>query len=266
MSIFSCTGYLEFLESFLKSSGAGRGMKKSLAEAASCQPSYFSLVLKGDAHLTLEQSENLCRYLRLNVEETDYFILLVSHARAGTRELKAYFKTKLKQIREANENLGQRIQDVEVMSDADGAVYYSSWMYLAIHIATSVPDLQSDRAIAERLHVSVDAVQRALQFLRRLGLVENEGGNWRSTNRQFHLPRESQFVSLHHGNWRRRAVDNAFLQNAEDLHYTGVSSIARQDIEVLRARILELIDESRTIIGPSKEEELICFSVDLFRL
>jgi len=264
MSIFEHIDYMKFLKEKLKSSLPRRGQKKVAAEAARCQPSYFSLVLKGQAHLTIEQAEGLCRYWRMSADETDFFVLLVSHARAGTSELKTYFKKKLKNLKEARENLSQRIQNAEVMPEIDAAIYYSNWLYLAVHIAISISSFQTERALADRLQVSAEAVNQVLNFLQRLGLAEQKDGAWRSTQKEFHLPKDSAFVSLHHGNWRRRAVDNALLRVPDDLHYTGVSSIAKRDIDVLRTKILALIDESRKIIGPSPEEELICFSVDLF--
>ena len=264
MSIFSYLDYFKFLNDVLKTDRKKRGLKKQLADAANCQASYFSLVLACKAHLTLEQAHGLCRFWRLSSDETDFFILMVNYARAGTPNLKFYFKDKLKKLKETNENLSSRIQNTETMTEADAAIYYSTWLYLAVHIMISIPNYQTEKAIAERLQVNADAVNRVLSFLEKLSLAEKQGTSWRSTRREFHLPKSSLFVGLHHGNWRRRAVDNAFLQRAEDLHYTSVSSVAKTDIEVLRAKLLAMIDESRKIIGPSNEEELICLSLDLF--
>jgi len=266
MNVFRYIDYRKCLSEFLELEENARGNKKKLAEAVNCQASYLTLVLQEKAHLTVEQAERLCRYWKLSIEETDYFLLLVSLGRSGTQELRSYYKAKIKKLKEARENLGNRIQDAELFPDTEAAVYYSSWMYLAIHILVSIPDYHSSREIAERLQLPEEAVKRVLQYLESLGLVQLRAGQWRSTRKQLHLPRESRFISLHHSNWRRRAVDNSFLGRPEDLHYTGVSSLSRQDLETLRQLVLNFIDQSRNLIGPSAEEELICLSIDLFKV
>jgi uncharacterized protein (TIGR02147 family) len=266
MSIFSYIDYFKWLADRLKISGQTYGLKKRLAEAAGCQSSYFSLVVKREAHLTLEQAERLARYWQLSPEESDYLLLLVSFARSGSPELKSFYQTKLNKLKEAHENLSQRIKNVEVFPETEAAIYYSSWQYLAIHILISIPEFQNIRAISERLQLSQESVLHTLQYLQQLGLAELKAGQWKSTRREIHLPRESHFISLHHSHWRRRAVDNAFLNRKDDIHYTGVSSLAAKDIEVLRQMILKFIDDSRKVIGPSQEEEMICLAIDLFKV
>ena len=264
MSIFNYLSYFEYLDDTINSAARERGYKRKVAEAAGCQASYLSLVMKSVAHLTLEQAERLSRFWRMTPEESEYFLLLVCHGRAGSPELRDHFHSKLKKLKEQNENLGKRIRDAEVFPDAEAAIYYSSWQYIAVHILVSIPEFQSIPEIARRLQLPEDGISRVLSFLEKLGVVVNQSGKWRNSGKQFHLPKESPFVSLNHGNWRRRAVDNAFIGRPGDLHYTGVSSLAKKDAEKLRQVLLRVIDESRAIISPSPEEELICLGLDFF--
>lgn len=263
MNIFKYLSYRKYLADSLRSDHSV-GSKKRLADAAGCQASYFSLVLKGETHLTPEQAERLTRFWSLRPDEADYFICLVSFERAGTPDLKAYYKSKMAGLRETHENLGKRIKESEPFPEPEAAVYYSSWQYLAIHILISIPEFQTVPAIASRLEVSEASVSRVLNYLSRLGAAEHTAGRWKSKNRQFHLPRDSNFISLHHGNWRRRAIDNSFVGRTEDLHYTAVSSLSKGDVGTLRELMLGFIDQSRKIVGPSSEEELICLGIDLF--
>jgi uncharacterized protein (TIGR02147 family) len=266
MSIYEYLDYVDWVTGLFQAAGKAHGLKKRMADAIGCQQSYLSLVLKKEAHFTLEHAERLARFWQLPPDETDYLLLLVNFARAGSEELRSYYREKLARLKEQNEHIGHRIKNAEAFPEHEAAVYYSSWQYLAIHILISIPEFHSSKAIAERLQLPEKSVIRVLQYLERLGLAEFARERWRSTSRELHLPRESHFVSLHHGHWRNRAVDNSFLARPEDVHYTGVSSIAKKDIEKLRQLLFKLIDDSRGIIAPSAEEELICLNIDLYKV
>jgi len=266
MNIFSYMDYSHYIADSLKARGKIHGSKKKLAEAANCQPSYLSLVLRNKAHLTLEQAKNLCQHWRLAAEETDYFLLLVCYSRAGTLELKNYYREKLKTLKADRENLRKRIRSAETFPDSLASVYYSSWIYMAIHLLITIKEFQLSLAIADRLQISEESVLQTLHELEKMGFARQEGKRWVNAGQEYHLPRESRFVILHHANWRRRAVDNSLLKKSSDIHFTSVSSLSKADIEKVRELILGMIDSSREVIGPSHEEELVCFSVDFFEV
>lgn len=81
-----------------------------------------------------------------------------------------------------------------------------------------------------------------------------------------HIPKNSPMIGIHHNNWRQRAVLDSTLPNTEGVHYTAVYSISRKDHEHLKTKVLDLVEQSRKIVAPSKEEELICFTCDLFEV
>ena len=66
-------------------------------------------------------------------------------------------------------------------------------------------------------------------------------------------------IGIHHSNWRQKAV-------SEGVHYTSVYSISQKDYQHLKEKMLDLIEYSRKVVGPSKEEELICFACDIFAI
>jgi len=183
--------------------------------------------------------------------------------RAGTSELKAYYLEKVRKLKDSHENLGRRIRDIEIFPEAEAAIYYSSWIISRFTFLFQFP-ISNGRECRPKVRDIGKSAQKALHYLDRLGLAQFKGGEWKSTNRQLHLPRESHFINTHHNNWRRRAVDNSLLGRSDDIHYTAVSSLARKDIESLRQLVLSMIDKSREIIAPSPEEELVCLGIDLF--
>jgi hypothetical protein len=50
----------------------------------------------------------------------------------------------------------------------------------------------------------------------------------------------------------------------ESVHYTVVQSLSKVDFERVKQRLLELIQETARISGPSKEEKLMCLACDFF--
>ena len=114
--------------------------------------------------------------------------------------------------------------------------------------------------------MSEEFVQKTLVELKALGLVQNVGNDWLPTKNTIHVPRESQFNTLNHSHWRQRALQNAFLANEKDIHYTSVCTLSLNDVKRLRQVVFNLIDESRKIVELSKEEEMFCLTCDWFKV
>lgn len=242
------------------------GYKAKLAQAAGCQRSYLSQVLSAQTHFTLEHAIRVCHFWNYNKVETDYFINLVEYNRSGSQELKEYFKNKLSLIREEQENLTNRIQVKEVLPQEKAAIFYSNWQYMAVLILLTIPKFRTSTAISQRLALKEDAILKVLQQLNELGLIIKKGMEWLPCENTIHVSRNSPFNSLNHANWRNIAVQNAFIGNTDDVHYTSVCSISKKDFTQIKDLVFKLIDKSRDIISPSAEEEVYCLTCDWFKV
>jgi uncharacterized protein (TIGR02147 family) len=264
-ALFSHKDYKEYLRAAIESAQPKHGFITRLAEAASCQRSYLSQVIHGNAELTPDHALGLANFLKLNEKETDYFLLLVDHARAATPSLRDRTNKQLERIRKEQSNLANRVAARTVEVSAPEARYYSSWHWMAIHILSSVPAFRTRAAIAQRLGLPEPVVQAALEQLGKMGYIQKKGNQWSYAGGNLHLSRESPSIVQHHNNWRQRAVLNASMVDEESVHYTSVFTLSVRDFELLREKVLKWIDESRALIGPSDSEELACFCLDLFR-
>ena len=150
------------------------------------------------------------------------------------------------------------------MPEAIAAIYYSSWHYAAIHILLTIPAYRSVATISQRLRLPAGVTKDALASLAEMGLAELRDGSWRATAKDVHLEKASRFNSLNHFNWRQRAIASSIAAKPRDLHYTAVHSMSGADSEKIKEKILRLIDESRSIVGPSQEEELFALTCDFF--
>src|SRR5688572_28146267 len=104
--VFEYDHYRAYLTDWIGSQpNGGRGQRAALAKALQSPISHISQVLKGISNLTLEQSEEVNHYLGHNAMESEYFLLLVQMARAGTPKLRQRLNQQFEQIRQKSLNL-----------------------------------------------------------------------------------------------------------------------------------------------------------------
>jgi uncharacterized protein (TIGR02147 family) len=264
-SIFNYLAYKEFIKELI-ATAATRGFQGKIAKAAQCQPAYLSRILNSEAHLTLEQALGIADFLSLNEIESDYLLGLVSYARAGTPRLQAKLKKHLQKIKNDQENLNRRYQTTELGDGVKEGVYYSSWHWAAVHIATGIPGLQTSKSLAERLALPERTVLQSLETLKNMNLVRQQDGRWIYNSGQLHLSRESMMTAMNHSHWRYRALQDCQDPHSEGLHYSVVYSHSHKAFEPIKDLLLRAVDESRKLIQASEDEDLSVMCIDHFRL
>lgn len=261
LSVFEFVDYRVYLQKAVELGGWGALTR--MAKAADCQRSYLSRVLKGTVHLTPDHAYKLSQHLKLPSPETEYFLTIVEQARASSSRYRDFLGSKIGRLRQANEKLDERLSRKETVSEAGAVNYYSSWQWSAIHILLTIPGFSDPRSISQRLSIPEALVLSILRDLKKMGLVSFRNGKWQRISGDIHLPRESPLVSLHHGNWRQRAVLDS-QQSKESIHYTAIHSMSTRAFLELKKELLASIDRSAEISGPSPCEELVCMALDFF--
>jgi uncharacterized protein (TIGR02147 family) len=264
MSVYEFKDYKDFIRSKISERGKERGYKTQLATAAGCQRSFLSLALSSHVHLTPDHAAGLSLFWRLSEDERDYFLELVNFARAGSMNLRKILKQKLDSMKRSHEDLATRFKKEAPIVEQEQVLYYSSWHWSAIHILLSVPGFESVDKIARRLSLSSQVVELSLQALEKMNLVARAETHWRATKHDIHLPRNSPLTSSNHMNWRHRAVLSSQSHNEKSLHYTAVHSLSHADYQRVTELLFSLLDRSRSLIGPSKEETIACMNIDWF--
>lgn len=266
ISIFSYTDYKDYFVCHFKELGEPWGYWNKMAKAISCQPAYLSRCLYDKTQLTVDQIINASHFLSLSNTETEYLICMLEYARATTKSTQEYFLNRLNVIRNENENLKTRLKKDNIRNDVDQPLYYSSWLWMAIHFATSIEELQTIESISKRFQITPVHTLQILEKLSSMGLVTKEGNKWIFLSGEFHLSKESPLIAAHHQNWRTRAVIDSQDQSKEGLHYSAVYTLSKKDFIVLKEEMINWINKARKIVSPSKEEEIVCFSLDLFKI
>lgn len=263
--LLSSPDYKSFLKRVADQQSHVKAIHSKMAEAAGCQKSYLSKVLNGEAHLLPDHAYGIAEYLHMSEPETDYFLELVQLDRAGSPKLRERQKKKLEKLKEQMENLHQRFRSESLSEEEEQKIYYSSWVYSAVHIACGIENLRSAKALAARFHLETKHVEAILADLARMKLVEEAGGSWRRSSKYLHVPFGSPMNSVNHANWSIKALQDIQLEKAESLHYTAVYSLEKKDAEQIKLMLIQAIERSREVVKPSRDEELVCLRVDLFR-
>lgn len=243
-----------------------RGIKSKMAKTLRCQPTYISQILYGSANLSLEQAETLNGFLEHAKDESDFFLLLVQHDRAGSKRLKAYFEEKIEECLKSRLKLTTRLGGTNELTELEKSKYYSSWRYAALHIGVTVPALQTREALSHFFRLPLPVVTETLTFLVSCGLIEEREGRFKAVIEFVRLGNESHNIIKHHTNWRTQAIDSLDREEISDLHYSGVLSVSEKDAIVLKNKFLEFIAENASLVQKSNSETVYAMCLDLFQL
>jgi uncharacterized protein (TIGR02147 family) len=223
--IFDYRSYKPYLKAIAGGRALRRGMKAQLAKAAGCQPTYISQVLHGKAHLSPEQAERLTRYLELTKEESQFFLLLLHKDRAGTTELREAYQQQIEDRIVQRMSVVNRLGANNALTEEQHAVFYSSWQYLAIHMALTIPELQNREALSAYFNIGFERVDRVLEFLVQTGLAIQNKNNYSTGTPVIRLGKDSPHIFKHHGHWRQQAIESLERESPLDLHYSATVTL-----------------------------------------
>ncbi len=252
----------------VKLEGEGkRGQLSRAAEALNCQVSFLSRVLKTEAHITLDQAFMLTKFWKLNPEDCDYFSTLVELERAAEPQYRQHLNRRVEGLRESHESLQKRTRKQDFPIAEQQAMYFSSWLWSALHFLTAIPEYQNSKKLSARLGLSEASLIENLKRLEQFKLISSGPHNqWKYASGQFHLPKNSPFVVQHHQNWRNKAVMDAQNFSSDGLHYTTVLTLSKADVEKIKNLLLSFISETVEISNPSVPEDALVLNCDFFKV
>ncbi|MGE3759736.1 MAG: TIGR02147 family protein [Pseudobdellovibrionaceae bacterium] len=267
MTLFEFSDYRPFLKHYIRHlPKGGRGEVSRMAQHLRVNSTLLSQIFSGSKDLTLEQAQNMCEYLALSSLESDYFMLLVQIARAGSVKLKNYFRDKLELIKKESLQVAKRIAQDRVLTDYERSVFYSSWLYSGIRLYTSVGKGKTIDEIAERFDIPRARAVEALRFLASVGLCKEEEGRFKMGAQRTHLEKGSPFLIKHHTNWRIKSLERAESVSDDELMFTAPLSINKKDFARVREEIMGLIKKVSETIKDSEADDVGSLNIDLLWL
>jgi hypothetical protein len=259
--VFDYLSYKTYLKDRL-----GRGERSRFASHLRCQASFLSQVLNGAPDLSLEQGVLANEYFRHSKKESKHFIFLLLKNRAGSAQLEGYFSELVEESRREQEKISSRISEWHELDRPSQAIYYSSWVYGALHVLSSIPVERQREYLEQKLGLDPEQTQEAIRFLLEQKLLVQKGGRLQPSERRVHLPAESDFVLSHHRNYRLRALEELKIRKPRNLHYSMLLAVSKADAQRIRELFLELFKKADEIIVPSREEVAYQLCLDYFEV
>lgn len=265
MKVFEFRDYKQFLKLWLKEHPkGGRGQLKKMALHLRVSTTLLSQVLKADKHFSLETAAEIAEYVGLSEKESEYFLLLVEHQRAGSFKLKKILDKKIEREQQAGSQLQNRLKQDRQLTDEEKMQFYSSWMYSAIRLLSALPEMINAKTISERLNIPLGVVNNVVNFLLEKNLCVIENNKLTYGSFRTHVGKDSPFVVKHHQNWRLQGFHSMELRRDEDLFFTQPMALSREAAEKIRLMLPGIIEEIHAISGPSDSEVVRCINIDWF--
>lgn len=267
MKIFEYQDYRQFLKDWVQARPkAGRGEMQKMANHLGLHSTMISHVFSGKKELSLEQALSLSSYLGLNDLEQDYFITLIQISRAGTHQLKTLFIRKLSEIKNKSEQIKNRLPKNVELKEEDKGIFYSSWLYSALRMLSTIPKFQERSKLVTAFSYSPKLINQALDFLLQTGLCQEKNGHIEVGPSKTHLSQASPHIWKHHQNWRLKAMERHQRLEAEELIFSSPLTISRSDMETIREKIVQLIEELSLTVDTTEPEQLACLNIDWVKI
>lgn len=266
MSLFLEVNYRDYLKKWMsRLPKRGHGELTRMAIAIGVHQTLMSLVLKGDRDLSPEQAFDLSQYLEHSDVETDYFMLLVQFGRAGNHRYKNALLSKIEKLRRESLVLSKRVQQNRTLTETQRNTIYSSWLYSAIRLFTSLGSAGvTAEDVQAKFHISRQRSVELLSYLVSTGLVSQVEDRYKMENVKTFLEQGSPHFLKHHANWRLRAIDRADNLSQKELMFTSPVSISLDDFDRLREELAEFIKKFLQTVHSSREEDIACLNIDFF--
>jgi uncharacterized protein (TIGR02147 family) len=265
MSVFKYKHYKSYFLDVIKAKGSsGRGEYRRIAEYLGVHPTLISQILSGEKDFSPEQVLNLAKHYGLGKAEGRYLVILVEIERSGSKDLRDQFIEMRDEMQKQSLQLSKRLTTEKTLSDYEKSVFYSSWVYSAVHLMTTLEKPIDFEFICQRLRISSERAREVLDFLKRNGLVSEENGKLLSGPTSTHLPKGSPFLIKHHTNWRVRALEKSENLGDEELMYSVNVSLSKKDFQKLREEMVVFIREFLKTVHESPAEDLAQLNLDFF--
>jgi uncharacterized protein (TIGR02147 family) len=265
MNAFESSDYKEVLNTIIRERRkTQRGLSRQLSEHLGVHPTLVSQVLAGPKDFTPEQLMEVCEFLGFAELETKYLIALLQKERAGSVKLKRHFQDSIDHIRAEALKVSNRIQTEKRLKGEEQAIFYSNWMYSAVHLLTTLDEKMTFEKICKKLNLQPAKARQIVDFLVSIQMIVIDGNYYKAGTRSTHLDRTSPFLLQHHTNWRLKAIDRAENLSEEEMMYTANFSVDQKDFLRLREELMQVIQRFLSVVKDSPAEEIAQFNLDLF--
>ncbi len=267
LDIFMFQDYRDYLKEWIKQAREKKTSNLSrLAQSLKVNASFLAHILSGLKNLSFEQVAEISKIFEHTHLEREYFFALVHIERAGTQLLKAHWESKKNAILEERQKVRSRVGEHVELTAEDRAIFYSSWIYVTVFVATAINNGQTLDQIANKFSLDRSKTEEILNFLERSGICIRENTIYKMGQNSIYISNESPLVVKHHTNWRVKAIQKMDSRQSDELFYTSPMSISSADFKKIRELFLKSIETSQEVAHASPAEDVFCLNIDFFKL
>lgn len=267
MTIFDYADYKTFMKDWISTKPkGGYGQRGRIAKFLNISSVSASQIFTGDRHFTEEQGIELAEFLGFTEVESDYFLLLIQWARAGSVKLKKQCERQMAKLKKQAQNLKARVPTHTEMDENAKGQFYSNWYFSGVRLLTSIAGYDNIDTIAEVLNLPRTRVAEVVEFLLAHGLCIEKDERLQMGPQRTHLEAKSPLVSSHHRNWRLKAIERLSNIREDEMFFSGPMSLSHETMGEVRKELADVLARITKKVEPSPSEVLACVNFDLFRL
>ena len=236
-----------------------------LAHTLGVNSSFVSQILSGKKDLSSEQGFRLSQHFEFDELETRYLEELIRYDRAALPQYKKFIHEQLKKIKTEAQTKEGLPPAKDFLDDQSKAIFYSSWIYTAIQLASGLEGDQTLESISTRLHIPPHSVKEALDFLIQTGLCTVNGKTYTVGEKRTHLESSSPLRGRHQMNWRMKGLENQKEGSSESVFFTAPMRIDEKTFQEISEKIKLLIEETTRTATQAGDVVLSCLNIDWFK-
>lgn len=265
MSIYEFSDYKKYLKKWLEAQPKqGRGLIRKMADHLRMSSTMMSHILSGDKHFSMEAANDLFGFMGLDEQESEFFLLLLSYAKAGSFSLQERLKKKIQSEQKKAGEISKRVKADADLPNVLKTIFYSNWLYTGVRNMSACPQFQNVDDIAKHLNLPRATVHKVIEFLTKNGLCLEKSGKITPGPKQTHIGHDSPLVSRHHQNWRLQGFTKMIDADDKNLFFTAPMSLSHETSEIIRQKIPSFIEEIIKLVRPSPSETIRCLNIDWF--
>ena len=262
MSIFDFDDYRDILKKELakRKQNNVRYSLRAFARDLDLYQSKLSEIMSGKQGMSEASGKAVAQRLRLNTEETEFFMLLIEHKHARSKAARDIAKVKLRKF--------SLLESVKMRNDLFKLI--SSWEHMAIMEVVQLTNAKTtSKAIAEALDVPEKKIKECINRLLKYGLLIREDKKLKRATQQHYewgenVPSDS--IKEFHKQILQRSIQALYSTPLEkrDIR-TSILSINEEDLPLVEQKIQQTSMEINKLLFKSKKKDKVyVFSCQFF--
>jgi transcriptional regulator with XRE-family HTH domain len=261
--------YLDYREAIKDLSKINRISYKSLASSARIHTSYFSRVMQSKAGFSREQLFLIGQDLQFNAEQLDFFMVLGEYDNSSLADHRQYLLGKIKKIQDDKNRLINNLpMESKELTAEDKSIYYQESMTAKVHMLLTIDKYRANRSmIAKKLSITDHKLDRELEKLAGLNLIEFKGREIELLKSSVHLEEADPLSLQNHINWRLETIHYLTKRytNPSDYHLSAMFSCDEESKNKIKEEFKHFIIKVQQTVKESKNnDEAYFIGFDLY--